>query len=184
MKTKIDHSLAISIKEGEILADLVKKRDPRRVVEVGTGHGYSTSWMLRNLSGNSILNTLDIKMRKIPYKIPHNMIFLNGKLSDYIYYFDKNKIKIDFLFLDSDHQIHNIVKDVEMILPHLTKKALVAVHDTIYCEEMGKCLSDYFNRLDSERLKTVGVRPSEEKWIYKNHDTEYGLGVAIRGGDK
>lgn len=175
--------LAISAEEGQYLFDLVKERDPQVILEVGTGHGYSARWMLLAMGENATLYTIDREnyayLLESQFIGGHKMVSLHGQLRGLL-----NQIPdtVDLVFLDSQHQIEKIAWDVEMIEGRLSDDGVIAVHDTEYCPEMGRCLSDYFNGIDSDRLKAVGVRPSKGAWNYEGVKTEYGLGIAYKTG--
>lgn len=180
MPEKINEKLAIASEEGEILKDLVLKEEPDVILEVGTGHGYSTHCMSKVMKKDAVMYSVDIDPKYIPYEISANVVFSNHTAERFVEEYTLKK-KIDFVFLDSDHQIHRIVNDINILEPILERDVTIAVHDTNYCPEMGLCLADYFNGVSSERLDMVDVKPSKDKWIYKNYNTEYGLGVAKRG---
>lgn len=180
MPEKINEKLSINAEEGKILSDLVAKNKPLVVLEIGTGHGYSTHCISKALSDESVMYTLDIDPKYIPYEIFNNVIFSNQMVDSFVKNYSIAN-KIDFVFMDSDHVVDSIVNELEKLEPILSKKVTVAIHDINYREELGKCLSDYFNGIDSDNLLNVGIKPSKDKWIYENHDTEFGIGVAKRG---
>lgn len=169
--------LSVSAREGRLIRDLVKAQKPKILVEVGTGHGYSTAWMQLGMVPKARLITIDHELRTLRNTEWNGVQFVRGTLQEHIDYMPSG---IDFLFLDSDHQIQNIVSDLELLESRLSKKAMVLVHDVVYCGEMGRCLEDYFNGIDSARLQAIPVLPSKTSWTYTSHKTEYGLGVATR----
>jgi predicted O-methyltransferase YrrM len=171
--------LAISASEGQILYDLIMNRDPQTILEVGTGNGYSTLWICLAMNITAKFVTIDEVARDFQHT-DKRMKKLYGTLESKL---DEVPDKLDFIFLDTDHQIHNIVKDIEMLLPRMHKGTMVVIHDTEYCPEMGKCLQDYFGGNDSERLKTIPIQPSKLEWSFKNIPTQYGLGTAILEGE-
>lgn len=175
-------NLAISAEEGQLLSNFVRASCPMNLLEIGTGHGYSTVWMGLSMHPKATLYTID----REPYAHLLDRGFtigrverLTGTLEDLIHKLPEN---LDLVFHDSEHQIEKIVRDIEHVEPRLNAKALVIVHDTEYCPEMGRCLEDYFLGRDTGRLKSVGVKPSHGKWNYQSFKTRYGLGVAIYKG--
>lgn len=180
MSERINEKLAIAQEEGEILKQMIRENKPGIILEVGTGHGYSTHCMSDALGNSGVIYSIDNDAKSILYNLGQNVVLSNMTVESFIEKFPKDK-KVNILFLDSNHQIDLIVGDIEKLLPILHKDAIVIVHDTNYLPEMGICLSDYFNGINSERLKNVEVKPSQENWIYESKNTEFGLGIAKRG---
>jgi len=182
--------LAIEIEHGQMLHDRIIKKRPENVVEVGTGHGYSTSWMLLALEKNGFghLHTIDINSYRGEGRIWEKLAIPDGRLSLMGETLQKNidylPSKIDMAFLDSDHQIGDIVDDIELLMPRLTIGGEIAVHDIAYIEEMGRCLKDYFHGINSHRLNHCGVTAKPgNKWIYEDFKTSSGLGIATKKGE-
>ena len=169
-------TLAVSSVEGRFLYDLVKERNPKAILEVGTGHGYSTAWMNLARSKSSKFFSIDNEERPLVPGLG-KVNFLYWRLPELI---DSLPDSIDFIFLDSDHQIHNIVADIELLESRLSENGVVVIHDVLYCDEMGRCLQDYFAGIDSGRLKVIPVSPSKSFWEYFFHPTQYGLGIAYK----
>lgn len=169
--------LAVSSAEGKLLFSLVQQHQPKTILEVGTGHGYSTAWMIMALREESKLYTID-EVTRPQIAEDERIIRLRGTLNEKI---GEIPTHLDFVFLDSDHQIDRIAKDIELIQSRLQPGSVVVIHDTEYCDEMGRCLKDYFAGINSDRLKTVGVEASKLRWAYDELKTQYGLGIAILG---
>lgn len=177
-------ALAVSAEEGRALYELVKDKKPKTILEVGTGHGYSTTWMALAMKENAVLFTLDNTVRPHLFDQPNfatgkNIVFIEGRLDER---YDQIPAQIDFAFLDSQHHIDDVVYDVEAISPNMPPGGVVVVHDTVYREDMGTALEHYFLGIASENLKLVDVKPSKVGWIYRKEKTQYGLGVAIKLG--
>lgn len=172
---------AVEASIGEFLYNEIKERKPNVVVEIGTGNGYSGTWIAQALKENEggIFTTIDNVNRNIEWlsrfdETPR----INTVCGEYADFVRSIPEPIDMLFLDGDHQINNIVKDIELAYPYLSEGAMVYVHDTLYIEIMGKCLSDYFNGIDSELLNSTGVKSSKLDWEYRNLEVGSGLGIA------
>jgi len=182
--------LAIEIEHGRELHDQVIARIPQVIVEVGTGHGYSTAWMLLALEKVKAGSLYSIDIEAYPSDEPvwkklglptERLHIMRGELKKFI---EVLPSRMDMIFLDSDHQINNIVDDIEMLMPRLTIGGMVAVHDVAYIEEMGECLKDYFHGINSHRLNHCGVTAKpENKWVYEDFKTSSGLGIATKKGE-
>jgi len=167
--------LAVSAEEGRILMDLVKKYKPKIILEVGTGHGYSTSWIYHGMDEDAIIWTLDKEVRKHLFTQDKRIKFLEGKLDELM---DKIPQEIDLIFLDTEHMIYKVVPDIELLVPRIKPGKVIIIHDTEYRTVMGGCLVDYFKGKLTDRLEDNGCQPSKNRWRYQRIVTEYGLGIA------
>ena len=167
--------LAVTAEEGEILRNLIKDIDPKLILEVGTGHGYSTLWMYNGLGPDGFIYTIDKERREHLFTGTDRIKFLEGKLSELI-----NDIpeKLDVVFLDTDHLIYKVVPDIDLVTPKLKVGSVVVIHDTNYRTVLGRCLVDYFKGEETDLLKEEKTEPSKLKWDYRELKTEFGLGIA------
>jgi predicted O-methyltransferase YrrM len=173
--------LAVSAEEGNILMELVKRINPKSVCEVGTGNGYSTAWMLHGLNSEGTIYTVDKEKRFHIFEENERIKFMEGTLDNHI---DEIPEDLDIVFLDSEHMIHRVSQDIEIVLPNIKKGSVVVIHDVKYRPTLGNCLMDYFNGISSDSLSDNGCSPSKFKWKYSIEDTLYGLGIAVFGGER
>jgi predicted O-methyltransferase YrrM len=178
-----DDDLAVAAEEGQNLFDMIREYNPNVIVEVGTGHGYSTIWMALAMNKKSTLYTIDREdyadLLEKQFIKDKEIIQIQGELKDRMSELPES---IDFVFLDFQHQIEKIVADIELIQSRLSSNGIIVVHDTEYCPEMGLCLIDYFSGAETDRLMNVGVKPSSKKWTYESIKSQYGLGIAHKTG--
>jgi hypothetical protein len=176
---------AIELEFGMYLHDQVRRIRPDLMVEIGTGAGYSTSWLLLGLleNGSGQLVTVDEKKPESGFlwdqlEIPRDRLtFVNGTAREYLSLYSGEPI--DMLFLDADHTIDGIVKSIELLDPMISGK--VFVHDVNYCRETGDLLKDYFLGIDSPKLWHCGVNgPSRYRWHYEELGKSSGMGVATK----
>jgi predicted O-methyltransferase YrrM len=161
--------LAIEQEFGEMLYSEIKNSLPKRIVELGTGYGYSTSWMLlaSTFCDNANVYTVD-KENRSP-KVWHRVNITNDfpvNLHCFIGDFRKIDIfnNIDFLFHDSEHKIEKITEDLDYFIPRMSPKSQIWIHDANGAT--GKGLKDYFK--------------SKEDWKYEQIDKSWGMGIAKR----
>jgi predicted O-methyltransferase YrrM len=74
------------------------------------------------------------------------LVYENKESSEFLNTFGKG---LDMVFLDTHHQIENVISDFEKILPKLNEGADIFIHDTNANPEMGKQLREY---LDGTKL--------------------------------
>jgi predicted O-methyltransferase YrrM len=167
------NSLSVEKEIGRIFYDLVLKNKPKRIIEFGTAHGYSTCWFLlgliKNKSGEIITIDRYDRSPKIWNEIRISTLRLETRLSETNDFIHSYQGSCDMLFLDTDHRVELIISDLEKMIPFLEKGAVVFVHDTNYCPQMGVELKEYFgNRKDFE---------------YIEMSKSCGLGIATYKGD-
>ncbi|GAB3391394.1 hypothetical protein GCM10027360_81590 [Amycolatopsis echigonensis] len=127
MKTQLDDV------EAEITYLLLRHLRPEKVVEIGSLHGWSTSWILRALADNGAgrLTTVDL-IGNATTTVPHTLAksrweFRQGDartlagdwLSD-----------VDYLFIDADHGARFARWYLSDVFPNID--AAVSVHDVFH----------------------------------------------------
>lgn len=165
--------LAIELEYGRKLYDMVFDLRPGVIFEIGTGFGYSTSWMLMALNENKRgkIYTVDHEIREPAYwkeaQIPDKrLVRLFGSAEKV----SQIPGKIDFVFHDSSHRIEHIVPDLELIMPRISKGGQIVVHDTNYARTMGDELKEFFKK--------------KTDWSYFEMEKGCGLGIAEKTGRK
>lgn len=103
-----------------------------RALEIGSGSGMSSSWMLRALekNGNGHLTSLDFRIqtdRNISSNLPiDRWTFLKG---DVLYNLDQVPPVLDFLLIDSDHDSPKADNICLKLFPRVRSGGFVGVHD-------------------------------------------------------
>jgi predicted O-methyltransferase YrrM len=164
----LDSKLAIEPEFGIILRDLVMFRRPNTVVEIGTGQGYSTTWILRGLNENKNGEVITFdEVNRSPYAwdaegIPTDRVrTFEGTFSDMEKLLPAH---IEMVFHDAGHWFEHVEKDLGLVIPRMHKGGLVLVHDVIYSFDMGERLKKWFE--------------SKEDWTYREIKNGCGLGIA------
>ncbi len=161
----VNDGLAVEFEFGEMLMNAVMEAKPKNLVEVGTGHGYSTAWLLLGMEANGVghLNTFD-KEARTP-QVWEELGLDKKNVTSHIGFFKDFKLEgeIDFLFHDSEHIFRLIEEDFERLVPLMAKKCQVWVHDChgAFGDEVGS----YF--------KSKG-------FDYRQVSDSYGIGIATR----
>jgi len=130
------------------LAGLIKEYKPKKIVELGIAAGGSTCAIMKtleclNMTGTKVIS-LDLNnhfYRNIEKEIGYifkenreefsnyrNHTFLTGKYA--VERLEEIGGEIDLLFLDTAHLIPGEILDFLLLLPYLSKNAIVALHDT------------------------------------------------------
>lgn len=166
-----DNKNAIELEFGQMLLGAVLDRKPETIVELGTGPGYATAWMLAALerNGKGHLWSLDPAMPQPPVweqvGCPvERLTYLNELTHEAL---DKLPPEIDILFHDASHNFDEVHSDIESLGPRIPVGGLILVHDVNYSRSMGDQLINYFD-----------ARPDE--WSYQEISSGCGMGIAKR----
>lgn len=121
--------------EAEITYLLVREHRPETVVEIGSLHGWSTTWLLRALRDNGIghLHTYDLidnARRNVPGELAANRwTFVHGDARKKL---AGHQHKIDYLFVDAAHTASFARWYVRELLPTVPAGVPVSVHDVFH----------------------------------------------------
>jgi caffeoyl-CoA O-methyltransferase len=118
---------------GRLLYLITKVKNPRLIVELGSGYGYSAYWFARALGrGKVILTDSDegnigqAKKIFLEAGLERKAEFRTGNAIDIALQYEK----IDILFIDIDkHQYPDAVKN---LLPNLNKNGLIIADNTLW----------------------------------------------------
>ena len=127
--------------EAELTYLLVREVRPSRIVEIGTFHGWSTSWLLRALADNGTgrLHSYDI--------VDHVLGTIPGELAGDRWTFHRGDVRtastlasptIDYLFIDAAHTAHFARWYVGALLATVPSGTPVSVHDVYHRRRAGR----------------------------------------------
>lgn len=127
--------------EAELTYLLVRETRPSRIVEIGTFHGWSTSWLLRALADNGTgrLDSYDI--------VDHVLGTIPRELSGDRWAFHRGDVRtaatlapptIDYLFIDAAHTARFARWYVGALLATVPPGIPVSVHDVYHRRRAGR----------------------------------------------
>ncbi|NLT50841.1 MAG: O-methyltransferase [Ignavibacteria bacterium] len=122
-------------KASEFLQQLVKIKEPTNVLEIGTAIGYSTIMIAKNLSENSIIDTIELSRINVPLARRYiERSGLSGKINiiegDALKVIPELDKKYDFIFLDSDKEDYLAL--FNEVLPKLNTKGILFVDNLLW----------------------------------------------------
>lgn len=131
-----EHNVPIlSWESADFLEQLVLAKNPRRVLELGTAIAYSSIRIARNLTGKSVIHTIEKSADNI--SVAKEFIAKSGlgariKLleGDSINVMPQLKKKYDLIFLDTDKEDYKRLFDYSLVL--LRKGGLLVVDNLLW----------------------------------------------------
>lgn len=141
----------ISVECGLLLYSLIRHNKCRNIVETGTCYGNSSSWMAGAIKDNGVggmLTTFDVKVEDPNPQELWNRVgvsdyirFINGEVRYNTSFVPE---KVDFAFIDSQHNLPTITAEMDVVWPRLVSGGLVVFHDyTLYPECKSLLLENY-----------------------------------------
>lgn len=121
--------------EAEITYLLLREAQPQTVVEIGTFHGWSTSWILRALhdNGSGHLYSYDVVnhvVRNIPEQLSAGRwTFTQGDVRENL---EKIPDTADFLFIDAAHSASFARWYIQHLMPRIRPGIPVCIHDVLH----------------------------------------------------
>lgn len=174
-----DNPNAVELEIGQMLYWAVLERKPEHVVELGTGPGYSTCWILLGLEHNEHgkLWTVDVSSPERPVwqeiGLPTGrLVVIANSPIDYTIkelpqFGPALPERIDFLFHDASHCFDEIQRDLLSLMPRIPAGGHILIHDVNYRRKMGDELDTWFDSMP-------------EDWSYQEMSSSCGIGIARR----
>jgi hypothetical protein len=98
-----------------------------------------------------------------------NITKICGTSEDFAHFLNDKSVKLDLVFIDANHDYREVVKDFSNLLPYLSKKAVVLLHDTYpgsieysdpkYCGDAYLSISVLSKRYKDWSFITIPIHP-------------------------
>jgi predicted O-methyltransferase YrrM len=125
----------LSWQSAELLEQLIRIINPKRVLEIGTAIGYSTIRIARNLPRKSLVHTIEKSKDNI--EIANEFISRSGQANkieilagDALRIMPRLDKKYDFIFLDADKEDYKRLFDYSVIL--LKKGSVIFIDNLLW----------------------------------------------------
>jgi len=130
--------------EGRLLYAICRLTLPQVVLETGTGHGFSSSYILRALedNGKGELYSLDLHYRDgvsvpvgkepgwaIPKNLTHRFNLVLGESTRELPRLLKELGTVDIFLHDSRHTYGTMIREYQIVWPHLREGGFLLSHD-------------------------------------------------------
>ncbi len=170
-----DRMLAITKETGELFNMILRLKNAKNMLEVGTSTGYSTIWCAEAIQENSgKIITIEKNQKKIHRA---NKNFQDAKVSDSITISEGEAIQIlskmstqntfngyfDFVLIDADKE--NVIKYFDLILPMVAIEGVIVTDNMLYPEkyrESMKIFSEHIKKNPNVRTITSPIGNGEE----------------------
>lgn len=129
-----------------ILYSLIRHYKPKECLEIGTWKGGSSHVIMSALKKNGqpfhyVASELEDNLRQETYD---NVVMVCGEgprmIGDITKNLERIPAKLDFLMIDTNHDLDTTKWIVENIFPHIKKGALLSIHDWAVEEKDGKLI--------------------------------------------
>lgn len=141
---------AIKKETGQLLNRLIKLTNSKSILEIGTGNGYSTSFLAEAAKAtNGKVITIEIdkenaeKALKNLKKVKLDK-FVEIKIGNAFEILKKLNKKFDFVFIDAYKSIY--LPSLKLILKKLNKNCIITAHNVISHKEKLKDYLDYVKK--------------------------------------
>jgi predicted O-methyltransferase YrrM len=167
--------LAITSDTGTFFNMILKAMRAKRILEIGTSHGYSTLWFAEALTQISKISDTRPKKTIITIEMDHSKVeranknFYDAGIKDMIdlkegqagdilseiskNYHNRNYLKdegrlFDFVFFDADKE--NLKHYFDLVLPMVRVGGIIATDNILYPEEYRSMMTDYINYIKNK----------------------------------
>lgn len=169
------------------LLELLQSTKPKTIMEIGTANGGTLFMLTRVVQADGMIISLDLpggdfgdgygEDRKALFEsfaLPNQTMKLIRNDSHLAESLDHVKAilgdtKIDFLLIDGDHTYEGVKQDFEMYSPLVSDRGIIAFHDIVYVDDVG--------RYWSEEIKP---KFSDTREFIATSGVQYGIGVAMK----
>ena len=161
-----DRMLAITKETGELLNMLLRLKNAKNMLEIGTSTGYSTIWCAEAINENSgkIItiekNQDKIKRAKENFQkagVSESIVIKEGtaiKILEELSNQEKNKNFFDMALIDADKE--NTIEYFDLILPMISPGGIIITDNMLYPEKYREDMKKFSNYIKTNpALRTI-----------------------------
>jgi predicted O-methyltransferase YrrM len=171
------------------MLDIVKERDPRVVLEIGSFRGWSLWAWSRVLSPGATLISVDL-----PSKRAHGDFTTDDKMQEYFVDFDMHYVRknsglpetraeveeilggreVEFLFIDGDHSYKGVKTDYTQYSPLVASDGIIGFHDVAHNRHRRCRVIELWNEIKTKYTYAEFSKSARAKYVM-------GIGVLFLG---
>lgn len=167
-RDSINNFWNINEQTAQLLYILIKTKQPKNILEIGTSNGYSTFWMsLASEHLGAIIDTIEVdearfKLAQKNLTDRYNIILHSGKAEQIIPKLNK---KYDFVFIDANKV--DYINYIKLILKKLNDKAFIVADNIISHKESVQEYLDYIKSNSAFESMSLDIDSGLEISVYK-----------------
>ena len=167
-KKNINKLWNINEQTAQLLYILIKTKQPKNILEIGTSNGYSTFWIsLAAEQFGAIIDTIEVdkprfKLAQKNLTGRNNIIFHFGKAEHIIPELNK---KYDFVFIDANKV--DYINYIKLIIKKLNDKAIIVANNVISHKESLQEYLDYINSNSAFESMILDIDSGLEISVFK-----------------
>jgi predicted O-methyltransferase YrrM len=165
------------------LLELLRKREPRILMEIGTALGGTLFLFCQIAANDATIISIDLPHGRFgggypSWKIPLYKAFAKAGQRMYLLRADSHNPdtlrvvreilkdrRLDFLFIDGDHTYEGVKKDFEMYSPLVRRGGIIAFHDIVeHPPEVGCEVSRFWREIKKDYNHLEIVKDWGQKW--------------------
>jgi predicted O-methyltransferase YrrM len=167
-RNNIDKLWNINEQTAQLLYILIKTKQPKNILEIGTSNGYSTFWIsLAAEQFGAIIDTIEVD--KARFKLAqknltgrNNIIFHFGKAEQIIPELNK---QYDFVFIDANKV--DYIKYIRLLVSKLNDEAIIVADNVISHKESLQEYLDYINSNSAFESMILDIDSGLEISVFK-----------------
>lgn len=156
-----------------MLYGAVRDKRPQNILELGTGPGYSTVWLLLACEENQQGHVWSVDLQPPQPPVWEMVACPTTRLTLIDHHANDKRIlqqlpkQFELVFHDANHQPAMVLSEFELYAPFVPVGGHMVVHDILYVPKLGEAVLEYFER-------EPGV------WDYQAITMGCGVGIARR----
>ena len=167
-RNNIDKLRNINEQTAQLLYMLIKTKQPKNILEIGTSNGYSTFWMsLAAEQFGAIIDTIEVdearfKLAQKNLAGRNNVKLHFGKAERIISKLNK---QYDFVFIDANKA--DYINYIKLLINKLNDKAIIVADNVISHKESLQEYLDYINSDSAFESMTLDIDSGLEISVFK-----------------
>lgn len=162
-----------------LLFRLIKKYEPKTIVELGTNLGLTTNYLAAALGEDAVVYSLEGDVAILDYAKKHVLIDVSrikvraGNFDTELPILLKELNKVDLIYIDGNHTYEATMRYFTMVTPYLSEDAILIFDDIYWSAGMTKAWEEIKSQqlsqttVDIFKMGLVFVKPAKVKQHFR-----------------